>query len=302
MKNCYLLVSGYVIYAIGLLVVGLTPLPASAWAEETRYEFFAQNTSEHLVTLGLHGQQPYEPTDVAYLEFTDAGNARFGFGTGRIQPTLTLHRGDLRIVEEGSQGLMAETDFDTIWRDSTFPIQVGFGIRDALDRFDKPGFFRTDGNWVRSLATGDLNGDGQIDVVDIDLLRQALIDGSIDPIFDLDMSGQLDRNDLHSLVADHLGTWIGDANLDQVFNNDDIVLAFVAGEYRDTVANNSTWATGDWDADGEFTEADLVAAFIDGGYNQGPRPAAMPVPEPHQLIVAVGALAWIASRSGRQQM
>ena len=300
MKYPVLLMSRWIIHTISLSVIALWSSQARVSAE-TRYAFFSLDTSEHLATLGLSGQHPYELTDVTYLEFTSAGDARFGFGTGRIEPQLRLHHGDPRVVEENPNGLMAETNLDTIWRDNSFPIQVGFGIRNVLDRFDKPGVFRTDGTWVRSVIIGDLTDDGQVDIADIDQLQQAIINGSTDAKFDLNVSGKLDLNDLQTLVVDQLGTWIGDANLDDVFNHGDIVDAFIAGEYRDDLLNNSTWATGDWNADGEFTEMDLVAAFIDGGYNRGSRSSAAPVPEPNHLIALLGALGGLAARSRRQR-
>jgi len=80
------------------------------------------------------------------------------------------------------------------------------------------------------------------------------------------------------------------------FNSTDLVAVFSAGQYEDTIEDNSTWATGDWNADGDFDSGDLVLAFTDGGYEQGPRPAA--VPEPTGLMLIVGAAILIASRRG----
>ena len=53
-------------------------------------------------------------------------------------------------------------------------------------------------------------------------------------------------------VHNVLGTWIGDSNKDGEFNSGDLVQVFAAGEYEDSVAENSSWATGDWNGDKEF--------------------------------------------------
>ena len=44
-------------------------------------------------------------------------------------------------------------------------------------------------------------------------------------------------------------TWLGDANLDGQFDENDLVDVFEAGEYEDEIEMNSRWSTGDWDLD-----------------------------------------------------
>jgi hypothetical protein len=58
----------------------------------------------------------------------------------------------------------------------------------------------------------------------------------------------------------------GDANLDGVFNSNDLVVVFQEGQYEDDVPGNSSWSQGDWDGDREFSTSDLVAAFQAGRY------------------------------------
>ena len=65
---------------------------------------------------------------------------------------------------------------------------------------------------------------------------------------------------------------IGDANHDGVFNSRDLVTVFIAGQYEDVIAGNSTFETGDWNGDGEFDSDDLVFAFQQGGYSRLARP------------------------------
>ncbi|MCA9217191.1 MAG: hypothetical protein KDB27_29180 [Planctomycetales bacterium] len=61
-------------------------------------------------------------------------------------------------------------------------------------------------------------------------------------------------------------TLVGDANLDGVFDSQDLVTIFQANEYRDDIPDNSTWSEGDWTCDGDFDTDDLVAAFQAGRY------------------------------------
>jgi hypothetical protein len=58
----------------------------------------------------------------------------------------------------------------------------------------------------------------------------------------------------------------GDANLDGVFDANDLIRLSRYSHYEDQFAQNSAWGTGDWDFDHEFTSADLVLAFQLGDY------------------------------------
>ena len=111
---------------------------------------------------------------------------------------------------------------------------------------------------------GDFNGDGIVDHVDVDLLCNAF--GGEDLRYDLDGDQNVGSSDMNLLINDILGTGVGDANLDGVFNSTDFVQVFQRGEYEDNIAGNSTWTDGDWDCDGDFTTRDLVLAFQQGNY------------------------------------
>lgn len=118
---------------------------------------------------------------------------------------------------------------------------------------------------------GDLNGDGTVNVMDVDLLCAAIRGG--EPSYDLNGDNRTTVEDMDLLIGTILGTTYGDANLDGVFNSSDFVLIFTAGKYEDETADGISWAEGDWNCDGRFTSRDLVLAFQAGGYVAAARPA-----------------------------
>jgi hypothetical protein len=130
----------------------------------------------------------------------------------------------------------------------------------------------SDAAFVIGGVIGDFNSDSRVDVADIDLLCARIQGGNGESSFDLTRDGRLDDADLTEMIRNVLRTDFGDANLDKVFNSQDLVSIFQAGEYEDLVANNSTWSEGDWDCDGEFGSSDLVRAFQSGAYVAGVRP------------------------------
>ncbi len=153
---------------------------------------------------------------------------------------------------------------------------------------------------------GDLNDDGTRDAVDIDLLSLSLRTGQVSPMFDLNDDDRIDTNDRYYLLENLLRTGPGDANLDRRFDADDLLEVFQAGEYEDSLLENSRWKTGDWTGDAEFDSADLIEAFQRNCYEgtvgtclvlpvrpasiQGGGVAAVPEPKSRVLVLAAVSL------------
>ncbi len=173
-------------------------------------------------------------------------------------------------------------------------------VNDILDGSDGTNFWFTVNAAVLfssgSGVAGDFDGDGLLTANDIDLLSTAVRENSMESRYDVNSDGAVDQLDRIYWVDDLKKTYFGDANLDGVFTTDDLVSVFVAGEYEDGVAGNSTWATGDWDGDTEFDSADFVAAFSAGGYELGPREAVSAVPEPSSVLMLSSALLLLGLR------
>ncbi|MFC1759263.1 dockerin type I domain-containing protein [Planctomycetota bacterium] len=119
------------------------------------------------------------------------------------------------------------------------------------------------------LIVGDFDYDGQVSITDISLLIASILDTtSVDGQYDLDSDNDNDSIDLEIFINLVLRTYLGDANLDGIFNSADLVVVFGAGEYEDTTTGNSLWDEGDWNGDGEFDSADFIVAFAEGAYIQ----------------------------------
>ena len=260
---------------------------------------------------------------VEYLTFESSGEGQ-GFGAAVLQdgiwyssrgPTTgqvdewtragrgTLHEDDFGIVipVDVDGRTFANIDFNIHpnFSISGSPIQFGLSTRNSHSRGDNRSRQRVGyDNWelfVRSRTLlCDLNRDGQCDVDDVNLIAAANLSGTFDEGLDISQDGQINGDDSEIWISDsnYLDSYVGDANLDGVFDSTDLVLVFSSGQYEDDVVQNSTWAEGDWNSDGEFDSGDMVAAFFQGGYNRGPRPATKQVPEPApSTLIALGILA-----------
>lgn len=145
-------------------------------------------------------------------------------------------------------------------------------------------------NRVGPGVPGDFDGDGQLTTADIDLLTAESAAGTNGAAYDLDGNGAVDQADIRMWAKDLRNTWIGDANVDGVFDSTDLVALFSSGKYE--IAEPAVWSQGDFNGDGLFNSSDLVEALQDGGYEQGPVAAVSAVPEPSSVLLGLlGTLA-----------
>ena len=135
----------------------------------------------------------------------------------------------------------------------------------------------------------DFNQDRLLNVADIDQLTAAVRNSTSNRIFDTDVDGQIDWQDIEVLTRAYLDVLPGDANLDESFDSRDLVQVFTYGQFEDRVDNNSGWAQGDWDGNGDFTTADLTRAFQVGQYADTTT-ASHGVPEPGLPIASIPLL------------
>ena len=144
--------------------------------------------------------------------------------------------------------------------------------------------------YVRATARGDFNGDGILDVTDIDLLSAEILEGSNNPAVDLTDDDIVDAADLaewRSVAAVHNGFdspyLLGDADLDGIIDSTDLNNLALNWQQK---AN--AWSQGDFDVNGIVDSADLNHLAIN--WRQAiPMASAVSVPEPSaSLLVLLG--------------
>ena len=141
-------------------------------------------------------------------------------------------------------------------------------------------------------STGDFNGDGQWDCLDIDALTQAIANDNDDPIFDMNGDGSVTIED----ITDETSGWLavggennpdatggapflrGDATLDGVVDASDFN-AWNSNKFT----NNAAWCSGDFTADGVVDTSD----FNLWNSNKFRRSAVNVVPEPNAYATLI---------------
>lgn len=100
---------------------------------------------------------------------------------------------------------------------------------------------------------GDIDGNGVVDALDMDLLAAAVRQQSTESIFDINEDGTTDRADIDYLVREVLGTLPGDVNLDGAIAFGDFLQ--LAGGFG---KSPNGWSAGDFNLDGQTDFADFL--------------------------------------------
>lgn len=148
---------------------------------------------------------------------------------------------------------------------------------------------------IPGALVGDYNGNGQLDAGDLDL-NAAVGIASGDLAYDLNQDGLVNTADRKIWVNDLKNTWMGDSDLNGVFDSGDLVTVFASAKYE--TGQTANWGQGDWNGDQTFDSGDLVEAFSNAGYEAGqrpggPNPATVAVPEPSSILLTlISFLGW----------
>ena len=109
----------------------------------------------------------------------------------------------------------------------------------------------------------NIDGNGQLDVTDFDLLQAGIREGVGDPVLDINSDGNIDSDDAASWLSimgiANIGRpyVLGDGDLDGDVDARDLNLLGI--HWR---ANDATWGDGDFTGDGSVTAADLNALAL----------------------------------------
>ena len=118
---------------------------------------------------------------------------------------------------------------------------------------------------VKAIDTGllgDYNGNGNLDAGDLDLQAAQMVLNPVPPPlgYDLNNDNLVNFNDRLVWLHDLKKTWVGDSDLNGLFNSADFVLAFQAGKYE-VAGTTATWVQGDWSGDSVIYQRRLCRGF-----------------------------------------
>ncbi len=230
----------------------------------------------------------------------------YGGGLGSEGERVTLLRADLSQI--GVPAPLPRVIEDEVVYDNRRPWPTDVqAAGTTLQRRDVSAYGNSAQSWVAAtpnpgdfapilVGNPDFDGDGRVDVADVDLLLSEIRKPSPSVRFDLTGDGLVNVGDRDRMILSVLGTSYGDSNLDGIFNSTDLINVFQVGEYEDGVPLNSTWADGDWDGDGDFTTRDMILAFQQGDYVAAAQSAGESSPA-ESLVTAELASAIAASAS-----
>ena len=120
------------------------------------------------------------------------------------------------------------------------------------------------------LTAGDFDGNGNLDMADVDALNSAIAIGSTNLLYDVNGDGQLSLADLRYWVVDLKQTLMGDSNLDYVVDGQDYIRWNIS---KFTPTN--LWSQGNFNADTVVDGQDYITWNINkfmtgpGGFDAG---------------------------------
>ena len=143
---------------------------------------------------------------------------------------------------------------------------------------------------LQLLLLGDFDDDNQLSAADIDLLSEAVREGSTAGLFDLNGDDLVDLADRDLLIQDLLGTTAGDTNLDQIVDFSDFLLL------ANGFGSIGGWGIGDFDGSGDVHFSDFL--LLAGNFEQDGVAAAVPEPCSTTLLLLSGLAAFGLRRGG----
>ena len=156
---------------------------------------------------------------------------------------------------------------------------AGFGVMDRSTR-----------QWIQPLyealepnALFDVDGDGRVNVTDLDLLGAGIVTGQSQAVYDLDGDGDIALRDLQYWVF-FTGNNLGDADLDGTVDFADFV------ELANNFGERATWSGGDFDASGSVDFRDFVTLAQNFGATADLTAVTVPAP--------IGSSSWLIAVGG----
>ncbi len=197
-----------------------------------------------------------------------------------------------------ASGLQSPSITNGVAQEPLMSNSIVLGARKFLTQLDAA--ILKDLGWTVTLpqaaVAGDFNGDRLLTIADLDALTAAL--GTPSTTFDVNRDQKVSPADRVYWVTQLKRSWVGDANLDRLFDTTDLLLVFQAGTFETT--RDAGWNEGDWDGDRRFGTGDLILAFQDAGFERGLR-ASVPVPEPSGILLVSLFTVAMAARVGSQK-
>lgn len=170
----------------------------------------------------------FDPGILDYVLYSDH--------VAELTHSFVLNTTDMSPVELSATGLMSN---DVV-------LNPGNGRFDHLPLV-------TDFRWVSLDVLADLDGDGALDVDDLDALQTAIQAGTDQLRYDYSGEAQLNAVDFETWLFDIYGTIPGDANLDRVVDGADFLIW-----NENKFQSNDLWSQGDFNFDGTVDGADFL--------------------------------------------